>query len=217
MTTALTDFDFGRGPTQLDRFVRFVLTAYPQDDRYQDARRFTPYAWSCAYQVWANTENRNGSLIYTGTTVIPVWLQEVTKTSAWVDPQLGGPTLMTADPSNVDWFELASEHPQDIVLSVDFEEAPALSQIRSALSLAQAAGVEYRLGVVISPATELGGALQVCLDYFVLIGTERTSSVVIDTQEALDGVLPDDTSQHPHSQGKEAWSWEWMSCWPSKV
>lgn len=214
MTTVLPGFDFGRGPTPLDRFVHIVLSPSVGDDRYEDACRFTTYSWQCAQEMYYNTESRHGSLVYTGTTVIPEWLQEITHKASSLDPQMGGPTLMTAYPANVDWFALAAEHPTDIELSVDFEDAPTLAQIKESVSLAQEAGLDYRLGVLICPATAEGEPLSVCLDELVLVGVQRESSTVASISEALGGVNPEAANCRP-SAGTEAWGWEWMSYWPS--
>lgn len=210
MTTSLPKFDFGRGSTELDSFVRFVLTPDTHDDRYQDARRFTPYAWSCAQQMLANTENSAGSLRYTGPTVIPDWLKEATRDSAYLDPTMGGPTLMVADPTNVDWFALAAAHPDDIKVGIDFEEAPTLNQVHSGLKIAQAAGVKHRIRVVISPAPAPGQPLEVCLDYLGLVDSDMNSPTAKRISQGFGGVTPDSGTFC-----EDKCSWEWASYWPT--
>lgn len=216
MTTVLPGFDFGRGTTTLDRFVHLVLTQCKGDDRYDDARRFTAYSWQCAQQMYYNTESRNHSLEYTGPTVIPEWLKKATETSACLDDlQMGGPTLMIAWPSNVDWFALAALHADDIEVSIDFEDAPTLAQVKEAVSLAQEAGLDYRLGVLICPAATEGEPLSVCLDELEVGGINRDSPLIDSIIKALGGVTPDPSLNSRPTDGIEAWSWQWMSYWPA--
>lgn len=202
-------FDFGRGPTALDRHVAWLVTDH---HGYDYAKRIgTAHAWATAYESYKSFRNVSGTSIMCRPKSLPDWLFEAVQEHAYRDSDTPGPSCFAAFSTAIDWFALAKDHPEELFLIVDFDPAPTVQQIEKALRAAQERSAEADLWVTCEPSAYPGGGFAISLGGLFI--TPQTIDAELESLIARElGGVPAfiDPSQPKRLE------WAWMTYWPEK-
>ncbi|POH72185.1 hypothetical protein [Arthrobacter glacialis] len=154
--TDKSGFDFGRGPTALDSHVAWLVTDH---HGYDYAKQWTPWQWQISHACLNAFTHSETHYVMDNTAPLPPWLLKAVDTHATPDTDSPGPMCFAARSTAIDWFALAKDHPEELVLSQWFEPAPTVQQIEKALRAAQARSAEVDLWVMCGPLQNLAGPL----------------------------------------------------------
>lgn len=201
-------FDFGKGPTALDAHVAWLVTDH---HGYDYAKQWTPLQWQISHDCLKAFTHSETHYVMDNTAPLPPWLLKAVDTHARPDTDTPGPSCFSATSTAVDWFTLAKEHPEELVLLVDFEPAPTVKQIENALRAAQARSAEVDLWITCAPPEELGGHFAVSLEALFITPRAGDTEVESIIERELGGVAAFISSAQPQTL-----EWAWMTQWPDK-
>jgi hypothetical protein len=139
---------------------------------------------------------------------VPDWLATVLdRCELYGSSDVPGPTWAVCVSRSVDWFALAHEHPE-LDLTVPFDPAPQLEQIRQALDVARRHDAGVVLDLLLCPDTA-AGKIRVELNGMAINANTAAADAVAIT---LGGVGP--SKDGPLSSDPDVLAWEWASRWP---
>lgn len=204
--TATAGFDFGRGHTALDRHVAWIATDH---HGYDYAKQWTSWQWQISQDCLTAFKRNENHFVMDNTAPLPHWLVAAIGKHATPDTDSPSPSCFAVQSAAIDWFALAREHPQELVLAQWFEPAPTLMQIEQALRAAQARSAEVSLWITCAPPAQEGGAFDVSLE--ALFVTPRDGDVELEAlvEHELGGVVAFIDPSQPRKL-----EWAWMTYWP---
>lgn len=138
-------FDFGRGRTELDQFVRHVTVGNPP--KY--AEQWTRTDWTIAFECSLHLEDGQGKLCPCAP--VPDWLPDVVNEHISFSYDLPYPAIGLAEDPAIDWFALHDAHPERWNLDIPWDGAPTLDRARAGLAIARALGGTRELCADLAP------------------------------------------------------------------